>query len=85
MEQQKKRYKATKTEDYGPFEGWMIEELDPEEYAKEEAKEKEFAAKNPGKLSAAELKQKRKEQISSIWLKGHLTWSRAKSKKQQIY
>lgn len=66
MEQQKKRYKAVSTESYGPFEGWMIEELDEEEYAKEEAKEKEIASKTPGRMSPEELEQKRQEQLAKI-------------------
>lgn len=67
MEEQKKRYKPTPMPYDGPFDGWMIEELDPDEYEKEEAREKEMAANKPaGKLSPTELEQKRQEQIAKI-------------------
>ena len=68
--EEKKRYKATDVNVEGPFDGWIIEELDEDEYEKAEAKEKEIEAKKassgPAKLTPQEAEKKRKEQLDKI-------------------
>ena len=64
----KKRYKATNVDVSGPFDGWIIEELDDDEYEKEAAKEAE-AKKNAAantKLTSEQLEKKREEQLNKI-------------------
>ena len=65
--EEKKRYKATDVKVDGPFDGWIIEELDEDEYEKEAAKEQEVKkAAPPGKLTPEELEKKRNEQLNKI-------------------
>ena len=66
--EEKKRYKATNVDVSGPFDGWIIEELDDDEYEKEAAKEAEVkkAAPNNTKLTREELEKKREEQLNKI-------------------
>lgn len=68
--EEKKRYKATDVNVEGPFDGWIIEELDADEYEKAEAKDKEVEAKKASaggtKLTPQEAEKKRKEQLEKI-------------------
>ncbi len=63
-EKNNKRYKAVSVDLEGPFDGWIIEEMDPSEY-KDEPVVKADSSKN-GKVSAADVEKKRQEQLAKI-------------------